>query len=204
MVSCQKGPTRHAYAWQIEPFWQNTLELYVAFLQLFKCTACVWITLVWLLNKYILEMILHELKGNYRHNHNSSIKCGEHVHGLFLVVPQFLRRFLFDNMWAWGIAWLGIGFSHWWSTSVTSQNVPCSLCSKFAWHLWFGYCVSDNASRTICGNGPFLSQQYFSYYNKSWSRNQRNKLYILMHQEYFICLYNMIKGFFVDGTHSDL
>ena len=25
-VSCQKGPTRHAYAWQIGPFWQDTLE----------------------------------------------------------------------------------------------------------------------------------------------------------------------------------
>ena len=25
MVSCQKGPTRHAYAWQIGPFWQGTL-----------------------------------------------------------------------------------------------------------------------------------------------------------------------------------
>ena len=27
MVSCQKGPTRHAYAWQIGPYWQDTLEL---------------------------------------------------------------------------------------------------------------------------------------------------------------------------------
>ena len=27
MVSCQKGPTRHAYAWQIGPFRQDTLEL---------------------------------------------------------------------------------------------------------------------------------------------------------------------------------
>ena len=26
MVSCQKGPTRHAYAWQIGPFLQDTLE----------------------------------------------------------------------------------------------------------------------------------------------------------------------------------
>ena len=26
-VSCQKGPTRHAYAWQIGPFWQDTFEL---------------------------------------------------------------------------------------------------------------------------------------------------------------------------------
>ena len=27
MVSCQKGPTRHSYAWQIGPFWQDTLDL---------------------------------------------------------------------------------------------------------------------------------------------------------------------------------
>ena len=27
MVSCQNNPTRHAYAWQIGPFWQDTLEL---------------------------------------------------------------------------------------------------------------------------------------------------------------------------------
>ena len=26
-VSCQKNPTRHAYAWQIGPFWQDTLDL---------------------------------------------------------------------------------------------------------------------------------------------------------------------------------
>ena len=30
MVSCQKGPTRHAYAWQIGPFWQDTFEVYTA------------------------------------------------------------------------------------------------------------------------------------------------------------------------------
>ena len=27
MVSCQKGPTRHAYAWQLGPFWQDTLDI---------------------------------------------------------------------------------------------------------------------------------------------------------------------------------
>ena len=27
---CQKGPTRHAYAWQIWPFWQDTLDIFVA------------------------------------------------------------------------------------------------------------------------------------------------------------------------------
>ena len=29
MISCQKGPTRHAYAWKIGPFWQDTLEIWV-------------------------------------------------------------------------------------------------------------------------------------------------------------------------------
>ena len=29
MVSCQKGPTCHAYAWQIGPFWQDTLDMHV-------------------------------------------------------------------------------------------------------------------------------------------------------------------------------
>ena len=27
MVFCQKSPTRHAYAWQIGPFWQDTLVM---------------------------------------------------------------------------------------------------------------------------------------------------------------------------------
>ena len=27
-VSCQKGPTRDAYAWQIGPFWQDTFDIY--------------------------------------------------------------------------------------------------------------------------------------------------------------------------------
>ena len=30
-VSCKKGPTRHAYAWQIGPFWQDTLDLNLHF-----------------------------------------------------------------------------------------------------------------------------------------------------------------------------
>ena len=27
MASCQKGPICHAYAWQIRPFWQDTLDI---------------------------------------------------------------------------------------------------------------------------------------------------------------------------------
>ena len=29
MVSCQKGPTRHAYAWQMGPFWHDTLDMWI-------------------------------------------------------------------------------------------------------------------------------------------------------------------------------
>ena len=29
-VSCQKGATSHAYAWQIAPFWQDTLDMAMA------------------------------------------------------------------------------------------------------------------------------------------------------------------------------
>ena len=36
-VSYQKGPTRHAYAWQIGPFWQDTLD-YVLTRGLFWCS----------------------------------------------------------------------------------------------------------------------------------------------------------------------
>ena len=28
MVSCHKGPTCHAYAWQIGPFWQDTIDIF--------------------------------------------------------------------------------------------------------------------------------------------------------------------------------
>ena len=41
-VSCQKGPTRHAYAWQIGPFWQDTLELYATCPERFNVTSPLW------------------------------------------------------------------------------------------------------------------------------------------------------------------
>ena len=38
-ASCKKGPTRHAYAWQIGPFWQDTFEMRLLNYFLFP-TAC--------------------------------------------------------------------------------------------------------------------------------------------------------------------
>ena len=38
MESCQKGPTRHAYAGQIGPFWQDTLDFTVTYLKPCLCS----------------------------------------------------------------------------------------------------------------------------------------------------------------------
>ena len=42
MVSYQKGPTRHANAWQIGPFWQDTLDMSDAPISLYpRCGVAV-------------------------------------------------------------------------------------------------------------------------------------------------------------------
>ena len=46
MVSCQKGPTRHAYAWQIGPFCQDTLDVRVPVICLSTSPS------TWLLHEY--------------------------------------------------------------------------------------------------------------------------------------------------------
>ena len=64
MVSCQKGPTRHAYAWQIGPFWQDTLELcfmqYCVILYLavkgFDCVFIKWNMKMSRTSRYILPI----------------------------------------------------------------------------------------------------------------------------------------------------
>ena len=55
-VSCQKGPTRHAYAWQIGPFGQDTLEHHRSWSALVgACSASnhylsqCWLTVHWTL-----------------------------------------------------------------------------------------------------------------------------------------------------------
>ena len=47
MVSCQKGPTRHAYAWQIGPFRQDTLDVCFYSSYYFFCIHAVHSTASW-------------------------------------------------------------------------------------------------------------------------------------------------------------
>ena len=51
--SCQKGPTCHACAWQIGPFWQDTLDMYV-FHSTHHCTHTFMYVLKTVCSVYIL------------------------------------------------------------------------------------------------------------------------------------------------------
>ena len=55
MVSCQKGPSRHAYAWQIGPYWQDTL--------VFKVWSCCWLLTAFsrypCLSHYLTRKLIH-------------------------------------------------------------------------------------------------------------------------------------------------
>ena len=43
-VSCQKCPTRHAYAWQIGPFWQDTLDILIHLLGRVTCSLRIYVS----------------------------------------------------------------------------------------------------------------------------------------------------------------
>ena len=48
MVSCQMGPTRHAYAWQIGPFWQDTLDITNIYVQFHQMHAAFGVCVVFI------------------------------------------------------------------------------------------------------------------------------------------------------------
>ena len=53
MVSCQKDPTQHAYAWQIGPFWQDTID--------FLSTNFRWCAACWVFKKNSKILLLSPL-----------------------------------------------------------------------------------------------------------------------------------------------
>ena len=61
MVSCQTGPTRHAYAWKIGPFWQDTLDISISKLDRY------WFRLPWLPQKPFCEV------RNWRHTDTQTL-----------------------------------------------------------------------------------------------------------------------------------
>ena len=61
MVSCQKGPTRHAYAWQIGPFWQDTLDVRLAYTKSGPCRDSGLPTHIWWPSWYPDEEVLRGL-----------------------------------------------------------------------------------------------------------------------------------------------
>ena len=47
MVSCQKGPTRHTYAWQIGPFWQDIPSMYAYWTNVVSGESRVWKSIIY-------------------------------------------------------------------------------------------------------------------------------------------------------------
>ena len=71
-VSCQKGPTRHAYAWQIGPFWQDTLEMKLqkTILAQRLCVSLALFTFCWWRNS-LSEEVEWRLFHGFHHIHGS-------------------------------------------------------------------------------------------------------------------------------------
>ena len=78
MVSCQKGPTRHAYAWQIGPFWQDTLDI---------CYSEMFINCYYISEKNVHEM-LHEQKHWISNARNTSQNKIDSYIGITDTLPQ--------------------------------------------------------------------------------------------------------------------
>ena len=103
MVSSQKGPTRHAYAWQIGPFWQDTLDMsYSSFLvkQTFSdssttrtpCTRkiCKWQVIAAQLAHNSIPLLLHFLRKQSTIWHLSI--CYDTIYSYFPYVNRFLPQ----------------------------------------------------------------------------------------------------------------
>ena len=66
MVSCQKGPTHHVYAWLIGPFWQDTLDMHVLVIRNGKYTFDVVIVFrVWIMETGQLDMDAESPAGSF-------------------------------------------------------------------------------------------------------------------------------------------
>ena len=87
-VSCQKGPTRHAYTWQIGPFWQDTLDMTLvtfafslngnqdwnwAFALQHYCSCGIF-------GIYCLQITRQIVKGIFIWNYYNSVYCKQEVH----------------------------------------------------------------------------------------------------------------------------
>ena len=111
MVSCQKGPTRHTYAWQIGPFWQDTLEI--------LCTRSKWRRTT--KSKHLSEWSLVAFLG---HRTSTSVCSKKKSHVFISVLYTGIIIFLYiDNTqpngrklnknkhkkWGYPLSWQNIG-----------------------------------------------------------------------------------------------
>ena len=134
MVSCQKGPTCHAYTWQIGPFWQDTLKI---------MQGARAITAMLLLSQYIpVSSVALSWKRVLIYDSKCHLSSGQFWDNSMLHTPQtylvqdqrfihnspvsilsvFLHGQLYISHWIYSIA--KHHFSHSSITVARSHNVP--------------------------------------------------------------------------------
>ena len=124
-VSCQKGPTRHAYAWQIGPFWQDTLEL---------CITDVSIV-VYAIMYHVTEPLKY--KTGHTCHHCDSVQmlnktCSLHVQCMAMKTSCLILKggLIFTNVWV-----------------EISDGVNC-FCVWICMIIWFD--EIDIFTKTLC------------------------------------------------------
>ena len=193
MVSCQKGPTRHAYAWQIGPFWQDTLDMCISHTAVLVCTyrcpsnkRCWAIgrqysqirTAFFLSSKCIMWTVnlimLHKTADVYLKNLRWKWVCK--------------HRFLYKMNTNHAASWKNRGVYFSWMLKNRDMHTKCSGYHTFLsqngplWdarqvHCWI--CESAQwAHFDKVANLLLVRKQIFAYYvNSSWDSMRRYGLY---------------------------
>ena len=115
MVSCQKGPTRHAYAWQIGPFWQDTLDLFSALWGVVSRGKSIWskawrisfnsmilVTLFKYLHVDLPETVFETCNISNREIYESNIVVGKQL--IYIPRPTLRSTLLRMILYGWDVS----------------------------------------------------------------------------------------------------
>ena len=143
MVSCQKGPTRHAYAWRIGSFWQDTLDKHFVVTQTYVNAV---------ISSRPVSIRLF-LKNNEKHMNN-----GIEFHTKTVLCKKLPEQFIFHGVWFAPI-----------SEPVTKLIKYGGIQNAF--HLCRLYSVWVNASKSFDGvSSPLFLFHFMALYiyNSEW------------------------------------
>ena len=188
MVSCQNGPTRHAYAWQIGPFWQDSLDLWENWLRYNGPALYMW-----------------DYVGISNSPHNSQPFCitsYQRVEGSYNVGPGQPRQgvpsivniatyMTCDLFMHYNDVIMGMIASQITSLTIVQTQIKENIKALCQWPL----CGEFTGDRWIPHTNDQLRRKCFHLMMSSWKLNQRSQFseekakhcHHLIHQR---CLYS--------------